>query len=51
MLVHNHFTLQGHLPRVEEGSYSRLIDFVCHSTLGLRVTKKKTPTCASVCDE
>ena len=25
----------------ETGSYSRLIDFVYHSTLGLRVTKKK----------
>ena len=25
----------------EEGSYSRLIDFVCCSTLGLRVIKKK----------
>ena len=25
----------------EAGSYSRLIDFVCHSTLGLRVIKKK----------
>ena len=25
----------------EEGSYSRLIDFVYHSTLGLRVMKKK----------
>jgi len=26
----------------EAGSYLRLIDFVCHSTLGLRVIKKKT---------
>jgi len=25
----------------EAGSYLRLIDFVCHSTLGLRVIKKK----------
>jgi len=25
----------------EAGSYSRLIDFVYHSTLGLRVIKKK----------
>ena len=25
----------------EEGSYLRLVDFVCHSTLGLRVIKKK----------
>jgi len=25
----------------EEGSYSRLIDFVYHSTLGLNVIKKK----------
>jgi len=25
----------------EEGSYLRLIDFVYHSTLGLRVIKKK----------
>ena len=25
----------------EEGPYSRLIDFVYHSTLGLRVIKKK----------
>jgi len=25
----------------EVGSYLRLIDFVCHSTLGLRVIKKK----------
>jgi len=25
----------------EPGSYLRLIDFVCHSTLGLRVIKKK----------
>ena len=25
----------------EEGSYSRLIDFLYHSTLGLRVIKKK----------
>ena len=27
--------------RSEAGSYSRLIDFVYHSTLGLRVIKKK----------
>ena len=26
----------------EAGSFLRLIDFVYHSTLGLRVTKKKT---------
>ena len=26
----------------EEGSYLRLIDFLYHSTLGLRVIKKKT---------
>jgi len=26
----------------EAGSYSRLIDFVYHSTLGVRVIKKKT---------
>jgi len=25
----------------EEGSYLRLIDFVYHSTLGLRIIKKK----------
>jgi len=25
----------------EAGSYLRLVDFVCHSTLGLRVIKKK----------
>ena len=25
----------------KSGSYLRLIDFVCHSTLGLRVIKKK----------
>ena len=25
----------------EAGSYSRLIDFMCHPTLGLRVIKKK----------
>ena len=25
----------------EAGSYSRLIDFVCHSTLGLRVIKRR----------
>jgi hypothetical protein len=31
----------------EEGSYSRLIDFVYHSTLGLRVMKKKR--CRRVC--
>ena len=24
----------------EEGSYLRLIDYVCHSTLGLRVIRK-----------
>ena len=28
----------------EEGSYVRLKDFVCHSTLGLRVIKKKRRT-------
>ena len=28
----------------EAGSYSRLIDFVYHSTLGLRVIKKKRRT-------
>ena len=28
----------------EAGSYLRLIDFVYHSTLGLRVIKKKTLT-------
>jgi len=28
---------------IEEGSYLRLIDFVYHSTLGLRVIKKKIP--------
>ena len=27
----------------EAGSYLRLIDFVYHSTLGLRVIKKKNP--------
>jgi len=27
----------------ERGSYLRFIDFVDHSTLGLRVIKKKTP--------
>ena len=27
----------------EAGSYLRLIDFVYHSTLGVRVIKKKTP--------
>ena len=27
--------------RTEAGSYLRLIDFVCHATLGLRVIKKK----------
>ena len=29
----------------EEGSYLRLIDFVYHSTLGLRVIKKKEEVC------
>jgi len=29
----------------EAVSYSRLIDFVYHSTLGLRVIKKKKKTC------
>ena len=28
----------------EAGSYLRVIDFVCHSTLGLRVIKKKKKT-------
>jgi len=28
----------------EAGSYLRLTDFLCHSTLGLRVIKKKTNT-------
>jgi len=31
----------------EEGSYLRLIDFVYHSTLGLRVIKKKKKRCGS----
>ena len=32
----------------EAGPYERLIDFVYHSTLGLRViTKKRRRTCAS----
>jgi len=32
----------------EAGSYSRLIDFVYHSTLGLRVIKKKKNECILV---
>ena len=31
----------------EAGSYLRLIDFVYHSTLGVRVIKKKKKRCAS----
>ena len=34
----------------EAGSYSRLIDFVYHSTLGLRVIKKKKTTWARTGD-
>ena len=30
----------------EAGSYSRLIDFVYHSTLGLRVIKKREVVCS-----
>ena len=30
------------------GSYLRLIDFVYHSTLGLRVIQKKKKTCANL---
>jgi len=32
----------------EAGSNSRLIDFVCHSTLGLRVIKKKMKSQAGI---
>ena len=37
---HNYFTEM--CSGSEAGSYLRLIDFVYHSTLGLRVIKKKT---------
>ena len=40
-LENNHFTEM--CSGSEAGSYSRLIDFVYHSTLGLRVIKKKDP--------
>jgi len=35
------FAVRGALPPVEKGSYLRLIDFVYHSTLGLRVIQKE----------
>jgi len=31
------------------GSYLRLIDFVCHSTLGLREERERTPLRVSIC--